>query len=729
MSSWAREIATGYAAGSAIGQDFRENSARRRVSKNLQRAQEMERQISQLAESDKEAAAQLEAQLGGFIGEAYSSAKRLDALTGDGSGGKYFNDTLEEYNPYRGSAEKPKNLLRRVADSAGATAPEATVAPTDPATAAVNADTPLMDRANVRPSASPMALSPEMEGIQNERKWRERAASLGKFSPYGQTGVTEGIAAQVVNEVYGQINGDMTAAVKRGKMAQNEAEKIASGIATMAMYVPQLKGATAYAAGDEGTGFTVYVDPDGEGGAEGYLISATGDKEKNIISLQEFEQGVRSYRNPSAILPNREKQEAEATARFQEQRGQLFTAVLESAKKIAGDLDPASQQALAGASTTAAAAGLKVAPMKAEDSAGLKDSYGAEFTTSVTFPNGKTYYVGRKTGTDKAGNPVVEDIYVDGATGKIVPNGGYQDAVAAVGAGEASNLTNAISLLASQRADRLSTAFDLFNMAAGMIGTTGVPTFRVAPTNATSDTAPTGIGLPQTKGERDADGFPVKNRGGNIGARNKNPLNLKSTSGEFRSFDDVETGFGAAKNQLLRYYEGKGVAGRPRRTITDIISLWAPPKNEKGGFENDTAKYISDVSQWMGVDPNEEIDLQDPNVMRSLLHAMAFKETGWRSPSGAPANSAQVATAVPPKPAAPAKPAAPTKPAAPERAPDVFDRAANAGRTAIDAIRDPVGFLSGGKITRAPTPNGASGSYADGGFILDPDYLEQVRLR
>lgn len=719
MSSWAREIATGYAAGSAIGQDFRENSARRRVNKNLQKAQEMERQIVQLAETDPEAAKQMEAQLGGYIGEAYSSAQRLNALTGDESGSKYFNTALSQYDPYRDSAQKSSNALRRVGDATGVTAPEATTAPpVDSTTAAVSADKPLMDTANVRPNASPMALSPEMEGIQNERKWRERAAALGKFSPYGQTGVTEGIAAQAVNEVYGQINGEMTAAVKRGKMNQSEAEKIASGIAAMALYVPQLKGAQVYSAGDEGTGFTVYVDPDGEGGAEGYLVSATGDKNKGVISLQDLEQRIRAFRNPSAILPNREKQEAEITARFQEQRGQLFTAVLETAKKIAGDLDPAAQQALAGASSTAAAAGLKVAPIKAEDSAGLKDSYGADFTTSVTFPNGKTYYVGRKTGTDKAGNPVVEDVYVDGATGKVVPNGAYQDAVAAVGASEASNLTNAISLLASQRADRLSTAFDLFNMAAGMIGTTGVPTFKVAPTNATSDTAPTGIGLPKTTGKYDAAGFPVANRENNIGARNNNPLNLKYKSGGFRSFDDVDIGFGAAKNQLMRYYKGEGVAEFPRRNLTDIISLWAPKKDG-----NDTQGYINAVSQWMGVDPKETIDLTDETVMRSLLHAMAFKETGWRSPSGAPANSAQVATAVPPKPTAPV---APPKQ---ERAPDVFDRAANAGRTAIDAVRDPVGFLSGGKITRAPTRNGASGSYADGGFILDPDYLEQVRLR
>lgn len=720
MSSWAREIATGYAAGSAIGQDFRENSARRRINKNLQKAQEMERQIVKLAESDPEAAKQMEAQLGGFIGEAYSSSQRLNALTGDESGSKYMNTALSQYDPYRDSAPKSSNMLRRAGNAAGVTAPEAAPTPaTDSTTAAVNPDAPLLDTANVRPNASPMALSPEMEGLQNERRWRERAASLGKFSPYGQTGVTEGIAAQAVNEVYGQINGEMTAAVKRGKMNQNEADKIASGIAAMALYVPQLKGAQVSVSGDEGRGFSVFIDPDGEGGAEGYLVNASGDAENNIIGLQDLEQRIRAFRNPSAILPEREKKESDAAASFKAQRAQLFTAVLDTAKKIAEDLDPASQQALAGASSTAAAAGLKVAPMKAEDSANLGASYDATFTTSVTFPNGKTYFVGRKTNTDKAGNPIVEDIYVDGATGKIVPNGGYQDAIATVGTGEASNLTNAISLLASQRADRLSTAFDLFNTAAGMIGTSGVPTFRVAPTTTTSDTAPTGIGLPQTKGERDADGFPVKNLGGNIGARNKNPLNLKSTDGEFRSFDDVETGFGAAKNQLMRYYEGKGVAGRPRRTITDIISLWAPKEDN-----NNTAKYIADVSQWMGVDPNEEIDLQDPNVMRSLLHAMAFKETGWRSPSGAPANSAQVATAVPPKPAP-----TPPKPTAPARAPDVFDRAANAGRTAIDAVRDPVGFLSGGRITRAPTPNGASGSYADGGFILDPDYLEQVRLR
>ncbi|WP_456309864.1 hypothetical protein [Serratia proteamaculans] len=116
--------------------------------------------------------------------------------------------------------------------------------------------------------------------------------------------------------------------------------------------------------------------------------------------------------------------------------------------------------------------------------------------------------------------------------------------------------------------------------------------------------------------------------GGNLPDRNNNPGNLRPVSGNgFRSFGSAVEGWGAMRNQLMRYYTGK-TTGRVLQNLTDIISTWAPPE------ENDTAKYISDVSKWMGVDPKAALNLQNPQVMTSLMQSMARKEgfSNWNSP-------------------------------------------------------------------------------------------------
>ena len=64
--------------------------------------------------------------------------------------------------------------------------------------------------------------------------------------------------------------------------------------------------------------------------------------------------------------------------------------------------------------------------------------------------------------------------------------------------------------------------------------------------------------------------------------------------------------------------------GAGQRTITDIISKWAPSS------ENDTASYIKEVAGYMGVGANDEINLADPNVMAKLRSAMARRE-GYRN--------------------------------------------------------------------------------------------------
>ncbi|MCW1832037.1 hypothetical protein OLZ33_08485 [Pantoea ananatis] len=116
--------------------------------------------------------------------------------------------------------------------------------------------------------------------------------------------------------------------------------------------------------------------------------------------------------------------------------------------------------------------------------------------------------------------------------------------------------------------------------------------------------------------------------GGNLPDRNNNPGNLRPVGGGgFRTFDNALEGWGAMRNQLMRYFTGK-TTGKALQTITDIVSTWAPSS------ENDTGKYISDISKWMGVSPDVALNLSNPQVMTSLMQSMARKEgySNWNSP-------------------------------------------------------------------------------------------------
>ncbi len=116
--------------------------------------------------------------------------------------------------------------------------------------------------------------------------------------------------------------------------------------------------------------------------------------------------------------------------------------------------------------------------------------------------------------------------------------------------------------------------------------------------------------------------------GGNLPDRNNNPGNLRPVGGGgFRTFDNALEGWGAMRNQLMRYFTGK-TTGKALQTITDIVSTWAPSS------ENDTGKYIQDISKWMGVSPDVALNLNNPQVMTSLMQSMARKEgfSNWNSP-------------------------------------------------------------------------------------------------
>lgn len=113
------------------------------------------------------------------------------------------------------------------------------------------------------------------------------------------------------------------------------------------------------------------------------------------------------------------------------------------------------------------------------------------------------------------------------------------------------------------------------------------------------------------------------------GFRNNNWLNIRisnnnwqgkrtdNTDGAFEQFETPEQGIRAAAKNIKTY------ASRGLNTIKDIISTWAPASDN-----NNTSSYITNVSRRMGVDPNAQIDVNNPDVMANLLAAMTVSENG-----------------------------------------------------------------------------------------------------
>ncbi|EIG4988001.1 transglycosylase [Escherichia coli] len=103
-------------------------------------------------------------------------------------------------------------------------------------------------------------------------------------------------------------------------------------------------------------------------------------------------------------------------------------------------------------------------------------------------------------------------------------------------------------------------------------------------------------------------------------------LEAPNAKGEqrFARFNTPEEGIRALANQASSYYNGTSAAAgyQKLQTVSSIISKWAPPK------ENNTNQYIDNVSKYLGVSPNEKIDVSNPEVMTQLVRAIATKEGG-----------------------------------------------------------------------------------------------------
>ena len=116
--------------------------------------------------------------------------------------------------------------------------------------------------------------------------------------------------------------------------------------------------------------------------------------------------------------------------------------------------------------------------------------------------------------------------------------------------------------------------------------------------------------------------------------RNNNPLNIrisaandwqgelpeelnKATDSEFESFFNPVAGYRAAVIVLRNYQKKYGLF-----TLNDIINRFAPT------VENNTNAYVNAVSDFVGVLPNDVINLFDDNTMLQVLLAMHKHEAG-----------------------------------------------------------------------------------------------------
>ncbi|HCP76806.1 MAG TPA: hypothetical protein DIU11_03480, partial [Pusillimonas sp.] len=113
------------------------------------------------------------------------------------------------------------------------------------------------------------------------------------------------------------------------------------------------------------------------------------------------------------------------------------------------------------------------------------------------------------------------------------------------------------------------------------------------------------------------------------GVRNNNPGNIEKGVGfqgeidgndsRFATFDSPESGIRALAVNLLTYQEKHGL-----NDVRSIINRWAPSN------ENNTNAYVQTVADAVGVSPDQEINLRDPNTMERLTTAIIEHENGMQ---------------------------------------------------------------------------------------------------
>jgi len=135
------------------------------------------------------------------------------------------------------------------------------------------------------------------------------------------------------------------------------------------------------------------------------------------------------------------------------------------------------------------------------------------------------------------------------------------------------------------------------------------------------------------------------------GMRNNNPGNIEDGpfarnlpgyvggDGRFAKFASLDDG-NAAMEALLKSYGNRGI-----NTPDAIINRWAPPSDN-----NPTKSYAANVARALGVEPNAQVDLNNPQTLAAIRTAITRQENGPTAslPQG-PVSAAPASTGVAPQ--------------------------------------------------------------------------------
>lgn len=97
--------------------------------------------------------------------------------------------------------------------------------------------------------------------------------------------------------------------------------------------------------------------------------------------------------------------------------------------------------------------------------------------------------------------------------------------------------------------------------------------------------------------------------------------NMRAKTG-FQKFSSAEEGI-AGMVQLLGYKKDKGKYRYNQKSIREIGYIWAPPEDH-----NDTENWIKVVSKVSGFDPNQKLDLQNPDILERIINGIGTIEKG-----------------------------------------------------------------------------------------------------
>jgi hypothetical protein len=162
----------------------------------------------------------------------------------------------------------------------------------------------------------------------------------------------------------------------------------------------------------------------------------------------------------------------------------------------------------------------------------------------------------------------------------------------------------------------------LFDASGNVVGINSIPgAAGVTADMAAAKAGGEGSMLPYSGVDAMGNPLPVTNRTaaatGQMPAplRNNNPGALMP-GGRLAQYPDMQTGLQQMDANLASYGK-QGV-----NTLSGVISKWAPPN------ENNTQAYIQDVSQRLGIKPDQPIDLSNPAQRQALSTAIMLHENG-----------------------------------------------------------------------------------------------------